>query len=484
MTATNSAKDNKVKRFCGGCGTPLQDGQQYCHVCGAANDWGADCAETTTASISVEEVTQPEYQPKQQNTDTEQDTAYLAASTPVDGKPVLAQAQPVQPMQEQGEATEDSKLLCPECQLPVQVSQSSCPVCFSELSWKEGRPVVPHVHDSDTAPVVDSWKTSISFSLLGLFVGVPLLIVISMILGIPLAYLATLQNPNLHVASFLSMITVWLISPILTIIYASKIYPSYFTRKPLLKSNKAISFANLMFGGLIFGCLWNSNLTNKVKGYSHIVFAVIASALILFCCVIAMPYHFRSSVIPPPMATQQVQQSEQTPTNLNVEPLERTEDANIHIDSRTGASFVIPNNWTEFERSTSTVIYTSDEDGFVEWSTWIVYTSGRAESSMDDYTVEEMLRSFQTAGDAQYEGAQKVSINGIDYFLMVGSMAIPQEGEDEKVEFVILLRIEQEFEYMFKYYIGRNATVEDAIFSDSEGNWQTFLSMVASMTYP
>ncbi|MDR1185491.1 MAG: hypothetical protein LBK67_11960 [Coriobacteriales bacterium] len=61
---------------------------------------------------------------------------------------------------------------------------------------------------------------------------------------------------------------------LLMIIYALIVYPSYFTDKPIFKSSKVISFANFTFGPVVFGALWNNNLTKKKKGISYIVSAI------------------------------------------------------------------------------------------------------------------------------------------------------------------------------------------------------------------
>lgn len=63
----------------------------------------------------------------------------------------------------------------------------------------------------------------------------------------------------------------------LTIVYASVFYPSFFGAKPKLKSSRAISFLNLTFGFIIFGLLWNTSLTKKVKGTSSIVLIVLTA---------------------------------------------------------------------------------------------------------------------------------------------------------------------------------------------------------------
>ena len=136
-----------------------------------------------------------------------------------------------------------------------------------------------YLHDSGKSPVVANWKTSIGFSLLGLLVGMPLLSLVLLLMALLIAFLLSFPFFALGVpyemGGRFSALVAFLIFFTLVIIYPMIIYPSYFSEKPLLKSSRAISFANLMFGGLIFGCLWNSNLTNKTKGISHVVFVVI-----------------------------------------------------------------------------------------------------------------------------------------------------------------------------------------------------------------
>ncbi len=74
------------------------------------------------------------------------------------------------------------------------------------------------------------------------------------------------------------------------IVYALKIYPSYFTVKPMIRNSNVISFLNGLCGSIIFGCIWNSNLTNRKKGVSNIVYVVviILSAILMFVAAFAM----------------------------------------------------------------------------------------------------------------------------------------------------------------------------------------------------
>jgi len=104
-----------------------------------------------------------------------------------------------------------------------------------------------------STPVLNTWKTSWGFSFLGVLVA------------------AILSSMSVDVIMILF---------VLSIIYAAIVYPSFFTGKPKLTSNKVISAANLLFGGYIFGAIWNGNLTRRNKGISHIVFIVLSVLLV------------------------------------------------------------------------------------------------------------------------------------------------------------------------------------------------------------
>jgi hypothetical protein len=66
---------------------------------------------------------------------------------------------------------------------------------------------------------------------------------------------------------------------IVQIVYAAAFYPSFFSNTPKIKSPKLISFLNGIFGWVIFGACWQSNLKKNKKGISHIVFIVMSIAL-------------------------------------------------------------------------------------------------------------------------------------------------------------------------------------------------------------
>lgn len=131
-------------------------------------------------------------------------------------------------------------------------------------------------------PAVEGWKPSPGFSVLGALVNSTLFAFVSaMITSVFVAFAGYLAG------LFISLI-LW---PGIPIVYALVVYPSYFTDKPLIKSSRAISFLNYTIGWVIFGALWNSNLRcsnlerRPKKGYSHIVFTVIAAICLCFSAI-------------------------------------------------------------------------------------------------------------------------------------------------------------------------------------------------------
>ena len=77
-------------------------------------------------------------------------------------------------------------------------------------------------------------------------------------------------------AAALFMLAVSLVYIVCEVAYAAWFYPSLFKEgRPTTLAPAAVSFLNLLLGGVIFGCLWNYNLTNRRIGVSHIVFCVL-----------------------------------------------------------------------------------------------------------------------------------------------------------------------------------------------------------------
>ncbi|MDO4401110.1 MAG: hypothetical protein Q4D27_09220 [Coriobacteriia bacterium] len=186
--------------------------------------------------------------------------------------------------------------VCPQCNNVMSMPDDSaivrCPTCQSEVSAAEAaalagansqmgaqqQPQNPYGAAAGTtypvqptygagAPLLATWQTNVLFTVLGILATMA----VNGFLGGSVD-----ANGQVHTTTMSGIFA--LIYLAFIIVYAVKIYPSYFTEKPMIESSEAISFLNAFVGGIIFGLLWNHNLTLKNKGISHIVFVVLIAA--------------------------------------------------------------------------------------------------------------------------------------------------------------------------------------------------------------
>ncbi|NGM17297.1 hypothetical protein GMI70_04640 [Eggerthellaceae bacterium zg-893] len=154
---------------------------------------------------------------------------------------------------------------CPACGFVVYGDVEKCPHCGTALVVA-GMPA-GGASALNTSRVLANWKTSVAASVFGLLAGGVRdgLIELGSSLSYDVAVLA-------FVASLIwAAISIW---------YAASFYPSLFRADcQRSSSSAAISFMNLFFGGILFGCLWNSNLTKRSKGISNVVYVVWAVLL-------------------------------------------------------------------------------------------------------------------------------------------------------------------------------------------------------------
>lgn len=334
------------------------------------------------------------------------------------------------------------------------------------------------------APVLRTWKTSVGFSVLGVLFGTPLL----MILALPIAIL-----PMMLFAVLTGLSDPQSFSPILALVgnalmlgYAVKIYPSYFSEKPRIKSSKLISFANFVFGGLIFGLLWNGNLTKKTKGISYKVQAWLSGLMCLWLAlgiVVALFFGVTSNSTGTPSDSQ----SSRIPPTIEktVQPLERAEGARTYTDEDTGASFVIPSTWTELPLSKERKFIDTKFSGdgatamYGSVDVWSVLTeddkSGKTRADFD--SMEDLEGDFsEILGYSGPDGsAQSIVLNGVEYFVL--SLPVTSSGVD--LQSVQVVRVEKGRWYQFQYY-----TPAVSAAGGEDAGLETFYSMLASMVYP
>lgn len=224
-------------------------------------------------------------------------------------------------------------------------------------------------------PVVENWKTSISFSILGAVVYLVIWVIIARIIetslmpsdysGVPLwSFSDFVQDAAISITA--------LIFFAITIVYAGVFYPSYFKEKPIVKSNKIISMLNVGIGGVIFGPYWNSILTISRsekkcrKGYSHIVAIVCCTISILF-----VDYTLLTTQLP---ALDDVNQYIKHVDAANPRGITSSvsNKKQTFTDSELGISFKVPSNWESNNASKSDgdeirCTYTVD-DGYVRFT--------------------------------------------------------------------------------------------------------------------
>ena len=173
---------------------------------------------------------------------------------------------------------DDSAIVrCPTCQAEVSAAEASA---IAGAAQRASNPYAGAVGASSTpappigagAPLLNTWKTNVLFTVLGILAG----IVINL-------FAQNSIDANGNPTPYASMVAIFSLAFVaFAIVYAAKIYPSYFSERPMISSNEAISFLNGLVGGIIWGLLWNHNLTLQNKGVSHIVYiALIAAAFVL-----------------------------------------------------------------------------------------------------------------------------------------------------------------------------------------------------------
>lgn len=184
---------------------------------------------------------------------------------------------------------------CDYCNSKVETDANFCPNCGAPLPALEAEPVVvppaptfsPTGYNTVTGGyepvateptntyygskpgILGSWKTSVGASVVG-------------------CLCSFLCNSSLEVSSGATSTTALIGALLIAIVfavaggvYALVFYPKYFQGEPRQVSSATVSFLNLFFGGIIFGCLWNHNLTRGERGISNIVFVVILGLSII-----------------------------------------------------------------------------------------------------------------------------------------------------------------------------------------------------------
>ncbi len=127
-----------------------------------------------------------------------------------------------------------------------------------------------------------AWETSVGATIGGLAV----LAVLDRLFERLIPWLYGMNGMVAFVA-LLATSTVFVAYRIASLVYSLGVYPTFFEPTPKLTDNVKISFLNGMFGGIVFGCLWNANVTKGKVGNSCVVYAVLGTLQLFWFLVVA-----------------------------------------------------------------------------------------------------------------------------------------------------------------------------------------------------
>ena len=177
---------------------------------------------------------------------------------------------------------------CPTCQAEVNATEAAALAgANNQVGGQQQAPQNPYgnaldtttyspVPTYDSAPFLAKWQTNVVFTVIGIIAAM----IINGFTGGSVD-----SSGNITGGAVVGVLALAYI--IFSIVYAAKIYPSYFTDKPMIDSPEAVSFLNTFVGGIIFGLIWNHNLTRKEKGIAHIVFIVFIAVTFVLAFVAA-----------------------------------------------------------------------------------------------------------------------------------------------------------------------------------------------------
>lgn len=302
---------------------------------------------------------------------------------------------------------------------------------------------------ADLPPVITNWKTSIGFSILGFFIA--WLILTAIDLAIVFIVSMSLKGAVSVLGSRITAMGAYSaqgIMAVFQIAYALFVYPSFFTQKPLLKSNKLISAANLCFGNIIFGCLWNHNLSRSKslgkseKGVSYGVYAAISAVTV--CMAI---FSFAAVQLPMMQAAKTYYETAAIHNNATKNS---TPEATTFSDKETGISFTIPTGWENTTKDHSIedavcVLEPKDGDGSVmigvivtdifselsaEELQFIKENGGSPEMFDTDYLDEDYVLSYTESmlSTVKKSSAKQKTIGGNKYWATTASGTMADSG--------------------------------------------------------
>lgn len=290
--------------------------------------------------------------------------------------------------------------------------------------------------DISSYHVLQKWKTSVGYAALGLVSN--FLFFILLTLAFACGYeLYIGDGPASYSAAGLGNLAgapAGLITYVLLAIYAGFVYPSFFKEKPLIRSSKIISFTNLFFGGLVFGLLWNSNLTKSHLTQKEIKGSSWKYAVVLSCIAILVVGWMVLKIDLPNLEKVKSYNISHTASSSASSTEQLTSAPEEFSDKASGVSFTIPQNWKRGSIHSNETTYfkclllprdKSDEAeiGFMSWDMYDELSDkAKQRIARKDYNIslydkadamEDAKRYFSKIDDST---AEKVTINGRQYW--------------------------------------------------------------------
>ncbi|MEY8562122.1 hypothetical protein AALA21_03575 [Eggerthellaceae bacterium 3-80] len=365
---------------------------------------------------------------------------------------------------------------------------------------RKKEPVAADV-DMSSYPALENWKTSVLFSILGLVASLILIgiltVVIRLLIELYLGDTATLLRNTPYALSCASTFTAFIYN-VVVIVYAAAFYSSYFKQNPRLVSSKAISFLNLFFGGVIFGCLWNHNLTRSkiaktpLKGASATVLIVYNALMIPLFLINMISGVSQLDYIKDYYGSQmeRVEQSrvDSSSKSSNTPAPDRslkTTDGSHYYDEEYRIDFILPEGWNQIELDKTR--------SFVKWkavpidgySSVIIYGAGDAgipDYNVSDITQQELEGTISDIlEDCTDESIEKTSVNNIDYWKISGSGYISSQGDLMLTSMTSYMTAKNGVMFMFQYMT--LLSDEGSYDPGSDPYYDDYLELIASTNY-
>lgn len=199
--------------------------------------------------------------------------------------------------------------------------------------------------ETDGMPAIAAWKTSPGFAILGYLAS---FFVVWMFLVTVFSLVITLlfwdARGSFYAGEYGSLagVPALMVTSVLRILYAVLFYRSYFTERPCFRSSRVISFCNLLFGGVIFGCCWNANMTKSrlhgrpEMGSAHWGAVILASIAIAYASFL-MAYDVFPTLLTKASYPQYSAASSSSASHGS---------ASVWTIPGTGTQIAIPSNWS------------------------------------------------------------------------------------------------------------------------------------------